>query len=100
MIKITKMTDDEVAEMFLGAELLQALLNRTTKTIFSELQILVDKNQFNTAKSYIRALAIDMIGKCLTFPGIEIQGEADYISKWIKSRYQIDLEMRVNNADK
>ena len=91
-MKITDAQKKDGEELFI-------LLNDTLEIIFGHIGELVNSNRHNFARSYIEGLAIDMLGKTLTFPGINKQDEMDYLSKWIKHRYGVSLRMVINNEN-
>lgn len=88
-----KISEDTIKE----AEVLQYMTNNTLEAIFDKVQAMITIKQYNLAQSYIKAITIDMLGKMLTFPNSDKQSDADYICKWIKHRYDIDIEIRINN---
>jgi hypothetical protein len=89
----SKLSNEDILEVVE----LQELIHKTQKIIFDKVQELVESKKFNLAKSYVRALAIDMIGNALFFPRIDKNEEAKYLSKWVKHRYKINLKMSVKD---
>ena len=84
-------------DVLLEAEELQKLSNDTLDIIFSNVENLVKNKKYNLAHSYVKAMAIDMLGKTLNFPNVAKQDEVDYLAKWIAHRYGINLTIKVND---
>ena len=74
--------------------LLSQAVNPILEDIWKHVQTFLENDKSNLDYKLVQSLDIDMIGKMVTFPGVNKQEELNYICKWIKHRYEVDLKIK------